>query len=118
MSDLMKEVSWDRERYVALCLRFREPIQYKEGGRLDTYGPHAVSLERRASALESLADLQRAGQHIQEMRKAAKLSQREMARLAGISTKHLSDMERGRRRITIEWVNKLANAVSEFVRTK
>lgn len=48
---------------------------------------------------------------IYELRRAAKLSQEELGNLVGCSKMHISGLERGKRELTLRWMQRIADAL-------
>ena len=51
------------------------------------------------------------GQRIRDLRKAKRIRQKTLARIVGISPGALTNFEKGRRRISIDWLHKIAEAL-------
>lgn len=51
------------------------------------------------------------GERLRQLRKSASLSQEALADIAGLDRTYVSSCERGLRNVTLETINKLANAL-------
>ena len=51
------------------------------------------------------------GQRIRDLRKAKRIRQKTLARIVGLSPGALTNFEKGRRRISIEWLHRIADAL-------
>lgn len=51
------------------------------------------------------------GQRIRELRRAKKIRQRTLARIVGLSSGALTNFEKGRRRISLDWLHKIADVL-------
>jgi transcriptional regulator with XRE-family HTH domain len=72
--------------------------------------------DRRAARLEVGADLNagaemKVGERIREVRKSKRIRQKVLARMVGISPGALTNFEKGRRRISLDWLQKIAEAL-------
>jgi transcriptional regulator with XRE-family HTH domain len=77
--------------------------------------PVSVVNERRAS-VEVTSTLNpgqemKVGERIREVRKAKRIRQKVLARMVGISPGALTNFEKGRRRISLDWLHKIAEAL-------
>jgi transcriptional regulator with XRE-family HTH domain len=72
--------------------------------------------ERRESTREVGSDLNagaemKVGERIREVRKSKRIRQKVLARMVGISPGALTNFEKGRRRISLDWLQKIAEAL-------
>jgi transcriptional regulator with XRE-family HTH domain len=72
--------------------------------------------ERRESRREVGSDLSagaemKVGERIREVRKSKRIRQKVLARMVGISPGALTNFEKGRRRISLDWLQKIAEAL-------
>jgi len=72
--------------------------------------------ERRKTTLEVDSDLNsgaemKVGERIREVRKSKRIRQKVLARMVGISPGALTNFEKGRRRISLDWLQKIAEAL-------
>jgi transcriptional regulator with XRE-family HTH domain len=75
--------------------------------RSDPLGYRTTALQaRRKVFLE-----EHVGQRIRDLRKAKRIRQKTLARIVGISPGALTNFEKGRRRISIDWLQKIAEAL-------
>ena len=51
------------------------------------------------------------GQRIRDLRKATRIRQKTLARIVGLSAGALTNFEKGRRRISVDWLEKIAAAL-------
>ena len=77
--------------------------------------PSQVTKERRRtvevdSHLNAGAEMQ-VGERIREVRKSKRIRQKVLARMVGISPGALTNFEKGRRRISLDWLQKIAEAL-------
>ena len=56
-------------------------------------------------------DEQNVGQRIRELRKTRRLQQKKLAQMVGISHGALTNFEKGRRRISLDWLQKISEAL-------
>lgn len=71
--------------------------------------PTRVSKE--ASAALSSSREMKVGERIREVRKAKRIRQKVLARMVGISPGALTNFEKGRRRISLDWLHRIAEAL-------
>jgi transcriptional regulator with XRE-family HTH domain len=81
----------------------------------ETTVPVPAVKERRAS-VEVSSNLNpgqemKVGERIREVRKAKRIRQKVLARMVGISPGALTNFEKGRRRISLDWLQKIAEAL-------
>jgi transcriptional regulator with XRE-family HTH domain len=72
--------------------------------------------ERRETTREVGSDLNagaemKVGERIREVRKSKRIRQKVLARMVGISPGALTNFEKGRRRISLDWLQKIAEAL-------
>jgi transcriptional regulator with XRE-family HTH domain len=72
--------------------------------------------ERRQTPPEVGSDLNagaemKVGERIREVRKSKRIRQKVLARMVGISPGALTNFEKGRRRISLDWLQKIAEAL-------
>jgi transcriptional regulator with XRE-family HTH domain len=72
--------------------------------------------EMRRSTMEASAELaagseMKVGERIREVRKSKRIRQKVLARMVGISPGALTNFEKGRRRISLDWLQKIAEAL-------
>lgn len=77
--------------------------------------PASVGSERRrlkedVSALKPTSEL-KVGERIRAVRKAKRIRQKVLARMVGISPGALTNFEKGRRRISLDWLQRIAEAL-------
>ena len=77
--------------------------------------PSQVTKERRRtvevdSHLNAGAEM-KVGERIREVRKSKRIRQKVLARMVGISPGALTNFEKGRRRISLDWLQKIAEAL-------
>lgn len=70
----------------------------------------------RRRAKEASAELKstqemKVGERIREVRKSKRIRQKVLARMVGISPGALTNFEKGRRRISLDWLHKIAEAL-------
>ncbi len=75
-----------------------------------------TSKNRRETSLEVSPDLSagaemKVGERIREVRKSKRIRQKVLARMVGISPGALTNFEKGRRRISLDWLQKIAEAL-------
>lgn len=56
-------------------------------------------------------DERNVGQRIRELRKTRRLQQKKLAQMVGISHGALTNFEKGRRRISLDWLQKISEAL-------
>lgn len=56
------------------------------------------------------------GKNISRLRKLNAISQEELAELSGLHRTYISDMERGRRNVALENIEKVANALGQDIK--
>ena len=56
-------------------------------------------------------DEQNVGQRIRELRKTRRLQQKKLAQMVGISHGALTNFEKGRRRISLDWLQRISEAL-------
>ncbi len=56
------------------------------------------------------------GIKIAKLRKSKAISQEELAELSGLHRTYISDMERGRRNVSLENIEKVANALGQDIK--
>jgi transcriptional regulator with XRE-family HTH domain len=76
----------------------------------------SATKERRQTPLEVGPDLNagaemKVGERIREVRKSKRIRQKVLARMVGISPGALTNFEKGRRRISLDWLQKIAEAL-------
>jgi len=76
----------------------------------------SVLSKRRQTPLEVGSDLNagaemKVGERIREVRKSKRIRQKVLARMVGISPGALTNFEKGRRRISLDWLQKIAEAL-------
>ena len=62
------------------------------------------------SVLNAVAEM-KVGERIREVRKSKRIRQKVLARMVGISPGALTNFEKGRRRISLDWLQKIAEAL-------
>ncbi len=75
-----------------------------------------LTKQRRQTPLEVGPDLNagaemKVGERIREVRKSKRIRQKVLARMVGISPGALTNFEKGRRRISLDWLQKIAEAL-------
>jgi len=78
-------------------------------GKKSRKTPAQVSAERTPHVVEAQ---KRLGNRIKSLREGRGLTQRELAEQAGLSEKYLGEVERGICNVTLEFLSKLAEALS------
>lgn len=77
--------------------------------------PRSLGYERRrikeANGELKSAQEMKVGERIREVRKAKRIRQKVLARMVGISPGALTNFEKGRRRISLDWLHKIAEAL-------
>jgi transcriptional regulator with XRE-family HTH domain len=76
----------------------------------------ALPSKERRQTLEVDSDLNagaemKVGERIREVRKSKRIRQKVLARMVGISPGALTNFEKGRRRISLDWLQKIAEAL-------
>ncbi len=66
---------------------------------------------KEASGGSKSAQELKVGERIREVRKAKRIRQKVLARMVGISPGALTNFEKGRRRISLDWLHKIAEAL-------
>ena len=56
------------------------------------------------------------GRKVSTLRKARAISQEELAQLSGLHRTYISDLERGRRNVALENIEKIANALGQDIK--
>ena len=72
------------------------------GARPIEGGEHSVNLDQDVIAV---------GERIRQVRKAKRIRQKVLARMVGISPGALTNFEKGRRRISLDWLHRIAEAL-------
>jgi transcriptional regulator with XRE-family HTH domain len=75
-----------------------------------------LTKETRRSTMEASGELaagseMKVGERIREVRKSKRIRQKVLARMVGISPGALTNFEKGRRRISLDWLQKIAEAL-------
>ena len=65
---------------------------------------------KESGELKSAQEL-KVGERIREVRKAKRIRQKVLARMVGISPGALTNFEKGRRRISLDWLHRIAEAL-------
>jgi transcriptional regulator with XRE-family HTH domain len=78
--------------------------------------PSAISKQSGHAPLKVGSDLNagaemKVGERIREVRKSKRIRQKVLARMVGISPGALTNFEKGRRRISLDWLQKIAEAL-------
>ena len=79
--------------------------------RVDGTIPTPLDRSREASAELSSAQELKVGERIRDVRKAKRIRQKVLARMVGISPGALTNFEKGRRRISLDWLHRIAEAL-------
>ncbi len=66
---------------------------------------------KEASGEVSSAQELKVGERIREVRKSKRIRQKVLARMVGISPGALTNFEKGRRRISLDWLHRIAEAL-------
>lgn len=66
---------------------------------------------KKDSTEEAKAGGMKVGEQIREVRKSKRIRQKVLARMVGISPGALTNFEKGRRRISLDWLQKIADAL-------
>lgn len=74
------------------------------------FGAERRRMKEASGALKSAQEL-KVGERIREVRKAKRIRQKVLARMVGISPGALTNFEKGRRRISLDWLHKIAEAL-------
>ena len=61
---------------------------------------------------EQPASTKTVGERIRHLRKSKRLAQKQLAQMIGVSHGALTNFEKGRRRISIDWLQKIADALN------
>lgn len=67
-------------------------------------------MKEASGELKSAQEL-KVGEQIREVRKAKRIRQKVLARMVGISPGALTNFEKGRRRISLDWLHRIAEAL-------
>ena len=74
------------------------------------FGTERRRTKEASGAVKSAQELN-VGERIREVRKAKRIRQKVLARMVGISPGALTNFEKGRRRISLDWLHKIAEAL-------
>ena len=74
------------------------------------FGTERRRVKGASGALKSAQEL-KVGEQIREVRKAKRIRQKVLARMVGISPGALTNFEKGRRRISLDWLHRIAEAL-------
>ena len=74
------------------------------------FGTERRRVKEASGTLKSAQELN-VGERIREVRKAKRIRQKVLARMVGISPGALTNFEKGRRRISLDWLHKIAEAL-------
>ena len=72
---------------------------------------HGPSVKEGTLELKSSFAELRVGERIRDVRKAKRIRQKVLARMVGISPGALTNFEKGRRRISLDWLQRIAEAL-------
>jgi transcriptional regulator with XRE-family HTH domain len=92
-----------------------QDMSYAETGAVDKAAPAPPNKQRRqsmegSSELSAVSEM-KVGERIREVRKSKRIRQKVLARMVGISPGALTNFEKGRRRISLDWLQKIAEAL-------
>ena len=73
--------------------------------------PFGTERVKEASGELKSAQEMKVGEQIREVRKAKRIRQKVLARMVGISPGALTNFEKGRRRISLDWLHRIAEAL-------
>jgi len=74
------------------------------------FGAERRRVKEASGELKSAQEL-KVGERIREVRKAKRIRQKVLARMVGISPGALTNFEKGRRRISLDWLHRIAEAL-------
>ena len=74
-------------------------------------GRSARSVSKEVSSESKAVSEFSVGEQIREVRKAKRIHQKVLARMVGISPGALTNFEKGRRRISLDWLQRIAEAL-------
>ena len=74
------------------------------------FGTEGRRVKEASGELKSAQEL-KVGEQIREVRKAKRIRQKVLARMVGISPGALTNFEKGRRRISLDWLHRIAEAL-------
>ena len=74
------------------------------------FGNERRRVKEASVELKSAQEL-KVGEQIREVRKAKRIRQKVLARMVGISPGALTNFEKGRRRISLDWLHRIAEAL-------
>ena len=74
------------------------------------FGTERRRVKEASGELKSAQEL-KVGERIREVRKAKRIRQKVLARMVGISPGALTNFEKGRRRISLDWLHRIAEAL-------
>jgi transcriptional regulator with XRE-family HTH domain len=74
------------------------------------FGTERRGTKEASGELKSAQEL-KVGEQIREVRKAKRIRQKVLARMVGISPGALTNFEKGRRRISLDWLHRIAEAL-------
>ena len=74
------------------------------------FGTKSRRVKEASGTLKSAQELN-VGERIREVRKAKRIRQKVLARMVGISPGALTNFEKGRRRISLDWLHRIAEAL-------
>ena len=74
------------------------------------FGTDRRRVKEASGELKSAQEL-KVGERIREVRKAKRIRQKVLARMVGISPGALTNFEKGRRRISLDWLHRIAEAL-------
>lgn len=116
--DKAKVLRWARKHHRSVLWRrpkMQDSAETLNGGSLHRIVVLLRELEEEERKMEKAqkAAWGQAGEQMRDARKEAQLSVREAAKRLGISAPFLSDMELGRRKPSIKWVEKLSQLIKQ-----
>jgi transcriptional regulator with XRE-family HTH domain len=93
-----------------------QEISQADLGVLDRPAPVSSTKGSRRAPVEVGSELtagseMKVGERIREVRKSKRIRQKVLARMVGISPGALTNFEKGRRRISLDWLHKIAEAL-------
>jgi transcriptional regulator with XRE-family HTH domain len=74
------------------------------------FGNERRRMKEASTELKSAQEM-KVGERIREVRKAKRIRQKVLARMVGISPGALTNFEKGRRRISLDWLHRIAEAL-------